>query len=382
MPRMPMIVLLVAASFVASFSSPSAAGPGERDAAAIAHFDAYLAAFREEHRIPALAVAVLRDGRPLWAKAYGWSDDEAEVEATIDTTFSIASVTKPIAAAAIIAEAEAGALDLDTPMAADPDWADTCDWLSHSEILFGSGGREADGTPVPAMDCTRGVTLRDMLNMRANGDGSQFVYNPVSYARIDRVISGAGGRDLRAIVRERMIDPAGIHDLALGWRDPQGGSALRLLAPPFEVVDGKRRKNNVSDDDFRAAAGIKASVRQLAQFDAALDAGRLLPEGWHARIFDAPVEAAAGDYRWGWFAQEWRGERLLWHSGWDPGRYSAMYLKVPERSLTLIVLANTEALWWDNSAVRAEIETSPVAATFLADFAGLGAPATAAPDAL
>ncbi len=367
-PRRILTALLTAALFASGALVAADATPQRDDAAAIAKFDEFLAGFRKDKGAPALAVAIVRDGAILWEKAYGWSDDEGEIASTVDTTFSIASVTKPIAAVGIIAEAEAGKLDLDAPMSADPKWADTCAWLSGSQILFGKGGVEADGTNVPAMDCSRNVTLRDMLNMRANGDGSTFVYNPISYARIDRVISGAGGRDLRSIVRERVMDKASIHDIALGWHDPDGGSALRLLAPPFVVKDGEATKNSISDDDFRAAAGIKASVRQLAQFDIALDAGKLLTPKWHARIFDAPVKQRTGDYRWGWFAENWKGHRLVWHSGWDPERYSAMYLKVPERKLTLIVLVNTEALWWGNSLVRAEIENSPVAAAFLAAF--------------
>ncbi|GAA4868060.1 serine hydrolase domain-containing protein [Luteimonas vadosa] len=366
--RPPIAALSLVALLGASLPFTHAATPPTAESAAITRFDDYLAGFRREHGIPALSVAILRDGEVLWEKGYGWSDDEGEVATTADTTYSIASVTKPIAATAILAEAAAGDLDLGTPMGADAGWADTCEWLAGSQILFGRGGKEADGTPVPAMDCSRNITLRDMLNMRANGDGSAFVYNPISYARIDRVVSGAGGRELRSIVRERVMDTAGIRDIALGWRDPGGGSALRLLAPPFVVEDGKPRKNTMSDDDFRAAAGIKASVRQLAQFDMALDAGKLLPAEWHALIFDAPVAQAAGDYRWGWFVQDWNGHRLAWHSGWDPERYSAIYLKVPDRKLTLIVLANTEALWWGNSLVRAEVEASPVVATFLAGF--------------
>jgi len=366
--RVSCAALLAVLLITATAAFAQAATPDVKAAAAIAKYDEFLTSFRKQNGIPALSVAIVRHGAILWEKAYGWSDDEGEVTATIDTTYSIASVTKPIAAIAMIAEAEAGKLDLATPMSADPDWGETCEWLAGSEIVFGSGGKEADGTKVPAMDCSRDVTLRDMLNMRANGDGSGFVYNPISYARIDRVISGAGGRDLRNIVRERVMDKAGIHDVALGWRDPQGGSALRLLAPPFVVKNGERTKNSISDDDFRAAAGIKASAHHLAQFDVALDAGKLLTPKWHARIFDAPVTQRAGDYRWGWFVENWKGHRLVWHAGWDPERYSAMYLKVPDSDLTLIVLANTEALWWDNSLVRAEIETSPVAAAFLAGF--------------
>jgi CubicO group peptidase (beta-lactamase class C family) len=370
---MPLSRIIAALPLIASITAPAAhaqdvATPTAEEAAAIASFDDYLTGFREENHIPALSAAVLRDGELLWEKAYGWSDDEGDVAATVDTTYSIASVTKPIAATAIIAEAVNGGIDLATSMSADPGWADTCEWLAGGQIPFGSGGEEADGTPVPAMDCSRDVTLQDMLNMRANGDGSTFVYNPISYAGIDRVISGAGGRDLRGIVRERVFDRAGIHDVALGWHDPQGGSALRLLAPPFAVEDGEPSKNSVSDDDFRAAAGIKASVHQLAQFDMALDGGLLLPDAWYDRIFNAPAPGGAGDYRWGWFVQNWQGHKLMWHSGWDPDRYSAMYLKLPDERLTLIVLANTEAVWWDNSLARAEIETSPLAAAFLAGF--------------
>jgi len=172
---------------------------------------------------------------------------------------------------------------------------------------------------------------------------------------------------LRTIVRERVMDRADIHDIALGWRDPQGGSALRLLALPMKYADGRFIRTPVSDDDFRAASGIKASVRHLARLDMALDAGKLLPAEWRARIFAGPVPEA-GDYRWGWWVQDWTGHRIAWHSGWDPERYSAMYLKLPGERLTLIVLANSESVWWDNSLARAEIETSPLAAKFLAEF--------------
>ncbi|WP_341712141.1 serine hydrolase domain-containing protein [Erythrobacter sp.] len=340
----------------------------DNDASAIAGFDEYLTAFREEHLIPSMSVIVLKNGRPIFEKAYGWSDDEGDTPATLDTTYSIASVTKPIAAAAIIAEAESGGLDLAMSMRNDEGWQEICQWLSGSEILFGSGGTEEDGTTIAAMDCERETTLSDMLNMRANGDGTTFVYNPIGFARIDRAISGSGGRDLRQIVRERIMDRAGIRDIALGWRDPEGGSALRLLALPFRIEDGRQVRAAVGDDDFRASAGIKASARHLAQFDRALEQRILLSDRWYARIFELPLSHATGDYRWGWFVQDWAGHRLAWHSGWDPGRYSAMYLKVPKQRLTLIALANTEAIWWENSAARAEIETSPLARAFLDRF--------------
>lgn len=327
-----------------------------------------LGRFREERSIPALTAVVIEDGAVAWEGAWGFSDDEGEIAATPDTVFWIASVTKPITATAILAEAAAGRLALETPLAADPGWAETCAWLAGSEIPFGGGATLEDGTVLPPTACERPLTLRDALDMRVNGPGGGgFVYNPIVYARLGRAVEGAGGRPLRQIVRDNVLDPAGMRDTALGWRDPDGGAALRLLAPPFAIgEDGRPQKAPFPDDDFRGAAGVYTSVRQLARFDLAFDRGDLLPPAVHEEVL-ATWKSSPG-YGLGWFNQTWRGHRLLWHSGWEPDAYSALYLKAPDDGLTLIVLANTEGLWWGNSLVRAEVEKSPLAAAFLETF--------------
>jgi CubicO group peptidase (beta-lactamase class C family) len=347
-----MILSSIAVSVQASGSSEYAA------------FDAFLAGYRKEKRIPAMAAAIVKDGKVVWEAAYGNADDEGALRATPDTVFYIASVTKPIAATAILQEVASGRLSLQLPTSADKEWQETCQWLSTSEIPFGAGGTEADGTPIPAMDCSRQFTLGDVLNMRLNGkSGTSFVYNPISYARIDRAIAGSGGRPLRSIVRDNVAAKAGMKDTALGWHDPDGGAALRLLAPPFAQTKNGPRKAPFPDDDFRAADGIYTSVRQLAKFDIAFSSGALLPPEWQKRVMDG--WRTSPGYSFGWFNQTWNGHRLMWHSGWSPDAYSAIYLKVPDEGLTLLVLANTEALWWNNSLVRAEIEKSPVAEQFL-----------------
>ena len=329
-------------------------------------FGAFLEEFREESGTPALSAVIVADGEIAWEGYYGWSDDEGDVPTGPETTYKIASTTKPMAATAIIAEANAGGLSLDLPMSADEGFAGTCEWLSGSPIPFGSGGEDAYGNPVAPMDCSVPLTLAQMLDMRANGDS--FVYNPVAFARIDRAIRGAGGRDLRAILRDRVAQPAGMRDVALGWRDPEGGDALRFLAPPFHVVDGRPVKQVLPDDDLRAAAGIIASPREMAKFDIAFDRGLLIPRASIRRLIDAEI-GPLGDYRQGWWLEDWNGQRLMWHSGWNEQKGSALYLKVPDKRLTLIVLANTEALWWDNSLVRAEVAKSPIAKRFLEQFA-------------
>jgi hypothetical protein len=42
-----------------------------------------------------------------------------------------------------------------------------------------------------------------------------------------------------------------------------------------------------------------------------------------------------------------------------------LFLKIPEKGLTLIILANSEGVWWGNALDKAEVEKSPLASTFL-----------------
>ena len=65
------------------------------------------------------------------------------------------------------------------------------------------------------------------------------------------------------------------------------------------------------------------------------------------------------------------GARLVWHSGWWEDAYSALYLKVPDRDATIILLANSEGLWWDNPLDEARVEESAFAQAFLSIWLGI-----------
>jgi hypothetical protein len=74
-------------------------------------------------------------------------------------------------------------------------------------------------------------------------------------------------------------------------------------------------------------------------------------------------------YAYGWYVQQSRGETFYWHGGWDEeAGFSALYLKVPERDLTLIRLANGEGLFWGKPLDEGSVEGSRFARAFLEKF--------------
>src|ERR1051325_7180076 len=72
--------------------------------------------YTDEGRIPGAVALVLRDGRPVYEKAFGWSDKEAGRKMTTNTIFRIASQTKAITSTAVLTLVEEGKIAIDEPV--------------------------------------------------------------------------------------------------------------------------------------------------------------------------------------------------------------------------------------------------------------------------
>lgn len=60
--------------------------------------------------IPAISIALIREGEVVWSEAYGYANVGAGVRASADTYFSTGSTLKPVTAAAIMQLIEAGCI--------------------------------------------------------------------------------------------------------------------------------------------------------------------------------------------------------------------------------------------------------------------------------
>jgi CubicO group peptidase (beta-lactamase class C family) len=81
----------------------------------LARLDELLQRYVDENRLAGAVALVLRDGKPVYERAVGWSDKEANRKMTPDTIFRIASQTKAITSAAALVLVEEGRLALSTP---------------------------------------------------------------------------------------------------------------------------------------------------------------------------------------------------------------------------------------------------------------------------
>jgi len=107
------VSLLLAAAFTCVAALPAQAADSLRagfSTERLARVDALLDSYVNDGRIGGVVALVLRDGKPVYERAVGWSDREAGRKMSMDTEFRIASQSKALTSVAILQLMEEGKL--------------------------------------------------------------------------------------------------------------------------------------------------------------------------------------------------------------------------------------------------------------------------------
>jgi CubicO group peptidase (beta-lactamase class C family) len=217
----------------------------------MASYEQLIPDLMRKHAIPGAAVAVMRDGRLIYARGFGYADVENKTQVQPDALFRIASVSKTFTGAAIMKLVEEGKLKLDDPVAphiahltpaqgttVDPRW----DQITIRHLLNHSAGWDrnkpnggfdpidrpltaaaAVGAPAPASGET---LIRYMKGLPLDfNPGEKFAYSNFGYIILGRVIERLSGMPYPEYVRTRVLQPVG------AIRTQQGRSRLKDALP-------------------------------------------------------------------------------------------------------------------------------------------------------
>ena len=327
--------LLVTAALVVVLAA-SLGAQANQDKKRLERFEEQVDDVRTRLGIPGMSAVIVKHQRALWAKGFGYADLENRVAATPGTLYSIASLTKTFAATLVMQLVEQGKLDLDEPMS------------RYSNNFKGDS-----------------VKIKHLLSHTSNGTpGERYQYDGNRFDYLTAVIEKKTGKPFLEVMVATFLDPLGmsssvpVHNIveqADKWVGSLGkerldryGESLSRLARPYTLY-GDREIIHVwypPKDFIGAAAGLLSTVRDMAKFDAAIDRHVFLKKETQEKAWTAFVsnDGKPLPHGLGWFVTEYSGARLIWHYGhWGTG-FSAIYLKVPEKKISLVMLANSEAL--------------------------------------
>jgi CubicO group peptidase (beta-lactamase class C family) len=334
-------------------------------------YDKTISDLMRKYDIPGGAVAVLRDGKLIYARGFGYADVEHKTPVQPDALFRIASVSKPITGVAIMKLVEDGKLALDDRVApliahlapapgaaVDPRW----EQITIRHLLNHMGGWDRDkpnggfdpmfrpaiaaaavNAPAPASAET---VIRYMKGMPLDfNPGEKHVYSNFGYAILGRVIERVSGMPYEEFVRARVLQPVGATRTRLGktrmsdalpeevrYYFPGAG----VNAPPVQSVFPGEGTVPVNYGGFYVEAmdshgGWVSSTVDLLRFLTGVDGRANRPD-----ILSGPLVAemtsngypvCAGGacyYAGGWMIRPTQGDANWWHGGSLPGTTSML----------------------------------------------------------
>lgn len=336
-------------------------------------FDAYVNRVMSQFEVPGIAVAVVQDGRVVLTKGYGVRKlgDPAPVDA--HTLFGIASNTKAFTATAIGMLVEEGKLRWDAPVINYLPWFQMYDPFVTRELTVrdllvhrsGLGLGAGDLLWWPPSTYDRKEIVRRLRYIKpATSFRTAYAYDNVLYSVAGEVIEAVSGQPWEDFVRSRILARVGMTESSVMHSAAVGGGGATNVATPHAPVDGRIRPvAPFASDNVNPAGGINASATDIAKWlIVQLDSGKLADgtrlfsprttfELWSIvtpyRVGRLPPELAAlqasfAGYGLGFEMRDYRGRKIVSHTGGLPGYVSRITL-VPQQRLGIAVFTNQES---------------------------------------
>ncbi len=353
------------------FSSGAVVARAQAAGAVPPDFDAYVARTLKEFDVPGVAIAVVKDGRVVLAKGYGVRKLGDVTPVDEKTLFGIASNSKAFTAAALAMLVDEGKLRWDDPVTKYLPSFQMYDAYVTREMTVrdllvhrsGLGLGAGDLLYFPHSTYTSAEILERLRYVKpARSFRSGYAYDNILYLAAGEVIHAVSGKTWAQFVKERIFAPLGMTASNTSVNEFRSSDNY---ATPHAPANGKLQIVALSDLDNNApAAAINSNVAEMArwailQLNAGAlpnGAGRLFSdkqsrEMWSPQtiigINDPPPALAAvkpnfSAYGLGWFLADYRGHKIVSHTGGLSGMVSKVML-VPDAKLGVIVLTNQEA---------------------------------------
>jgi serine beta-lactamase-like protein LACTB, mitochondrial len=355
MKRIVLTLWLAAGAHVALAACPPATCFVAREARThSAAADAAASAIQEKYKLPSISIAVAVDGKLRWSHASGDVDLESHVPASRTTKYRIGSVSKLITAAAVMRLADAGKIDLDTPIQAYvPSFPVKPSPITLRLLLGHLAGIRHYG-PTDRMH-ERGffvtrhyASTTDALEIFSSDallsePGTKYFYSSYGFNLAGAAVEGASGQSFFPAVRSLVLVPGGID--AVDVDDIEAIVDQRARGYRRDKDGALANSNNVDSCYKLPSGGLLATPEALVRFASLHLAPGFLSAKALSQMFTSQTttEGEATGIGLGWRIAKQKDGRVVYHHGGliEGGR--AFVLLDPERKIAVAIATNIES---------------------------------------
>ena len=291
---------------------------------------------KEFFQIPGLAVSVSKGEEVIYEDFRGFADVENKVALDSTHSFPIASLTKIFSGIAIMRLVEEGKLDLEESL----------------KTYFPEVKSIGDS-----------IQVKHVLSHTSQGNVGEKFYYSSRFGALTKVIEQASGMSFQDYLDQEIFLRLKMPNTYLLKDSAQIKQGNLNIAKPYILDDGV--KEGFIDFGFSSSAGIVSDLQDLRRLSFAMDVNALINEE-STKIMFKGIDSTL-PYGYGIFKQKIQGVQMVWGYG-QYDCYSSLFLKIPEKDLTLILLANNNLMSDPARLIYGDVSDSRFALSFLKNY--------------
>ena len=303
--------------------------------------DEFIKAEMTRQKIPGVSLAVMRNGKPLIVKGYGFANLEHKVPVKPETFFQSASVGKQFTAMAVMLLVEDGKLELDQKVGKYLDVPETWKDITVRHLLTHTSRLPRR---VPEMDERRDYTEAELWGLIKKSSptsqpGDGWRYSNLGYLTLGYLVTKVAGKSYYDFMQERVFNPLGM----VTARTISEEDIVPNRAAGYRLENGEVKNQEWVSPSMNSGpdGSFYFTIRDMVKWDAALTAGKLLQRSSYDAIW-TPVRLSDGTthpYGFGWNIRELAGHRVIEHPGGYQG-FESQITRYPDDNLSVILFAN------------------------------------------
>jgi CubicO group peptidase (beta-lactamase class C family) len=349
--RIPLLLLALPATLAA------------QNGARLLELDRFTTQAVRDWNVPGLSIAVVHEGRVVFAKGYGVLELGRATPVDTQTLFAIGSTTKAMTTMALAMLVDDGKLSWDDPVTKHLPGFQLNDPYVTREITVRDLVTHQAGLPnvdflwswndLPGDEVVRRLRyVRSAYSLR-----SSFIYQNIMYAVAGEVVRAASGMPWGDFLRTRIFQPLGMTRTVTTLAD--AARASNVATPHAPVRDTLRAIANNAVDAVAPAGSVWSSTADMSKWIRfLLDSGRvgdkrLVKQATFEELVRPQLPVPAPEFyptaqltrpHWttyglAWFQQDYRGRKIDFHTGSIDGMVAIVGLMLDER-LGVVVLSN------------------------------------------
>lgn len=296
---------------------------------------------------PGATVIVSKEGKILLRKGYGLANIQAQETMRAEHVMRLGSITKQFTAVAILQLVDAGKIGLqDSITRYLPDFPESAKGVTIEHLLTHTSGIPSyTGKPGFMASASKDLSVQEMIDTFKNDalefePGTEWKYNNSGYFLLGAIIEKVSGETYANYLAQHVFTPLGMQHTA--YENYERAPQIKAFGYSKDA-DTFEAATKISMTQPYAAGALCSTVDDLAKWDAAIQAGKLLKaDSWRRALTPYILKnGQSTNYAYGWGVGQFEGRQMYSHGGGIPG-FSTFALSMPKEHLYVAVLTNAD----------------------------------------